>query len=565
VNDPQGRWQRYGWPALFISAVALHTVFLVLSGPTSVESSRLDANVYMDLARNLWQDGSYGSLVGAEYPPGYPIFIAPLFAISSNALRFHCIYAAHGLLFGVCSLALLPWLKDLCGRSSAFAALAAIQLLAGVTLHAQVPRSEPLLTALLLVAAGLSYNLARRPSGRRAFFLLAMCGLIISTRRIGLVVLVGVAVLLAQLAIAHGRDWRLLLGAALGLAVGLTPEFLATISHGEALKTYGGGGVRTHLGALSGSLGSWETTVLGLQIAARQWTYFCLSTLALPIVVATAGWGPLRKHLDEASRFALDCILCTGIGLAGLTWMHIVRYWLYTGMEKGWHVYPRYLDPMEPLWVALGFALAVALLGRPELGADWKARLRPLWLWGSISLVAIVVSGETWLFRGMRLPWKNAFKRLGLEAHRQEVFALLALALLALLVALWVSKTLPRRSSLVLVVACTWLISGHHLQTWANKGFPHRETHYLFEHKVMQAAPQAPIAVPVTRADRAYFTLAFRSDHDVKMIKPESIEAWSKAHPDGFVVVRDNEFSPPLTRVAKRKRWTVYRATAAAP
>jgi hypothetical protein len=565
MSDREGRWQRYAWPSLFVLAVVAHTVFLVVSGPTSIESYRHDANVYMDLARNLWRGGSYGSLVGNEYPPGYPIFIAPLFAISSNALRFHCIYAAHGLLFGVCSLALLPWLKDLCGRKSAFAALAAIQLLAGVTLHAQVPRSEPLLTALLLVAAGLSYNLAKRPSARRAFYLLAICGLIISTRRIGLAVLVGVAVLLTQVLIARGRDWPLLLGAALGLAVGLAPELLATLSHGEALKTYGGGGVRTHLGAISGSLGSWDTAILGFQIAARQWSYFCLSTMALPIVVATAGWGPLRKHLDQAHRFALDFILCTGIGLAGLTWMHIVRYWLYTDQKEGWHVYPRYLDPMEPLWVALGFALAVSLLGRADVGANWKTRLRPLWLWGSISLAAIVVSGDTWLFRGMRLPWYNAFKRLGLKAYTHEAFAVVALALLALLVVLWVSQTLQRRYILVLVVACTWFISGHHLQTWANKGFPHRTSHYLFHHKVMRAAPRAPVAVPVKGADRSYFTLAFRSDHDVEMIAPERIEEWARAHPDGFVVVRDKEFKPPLKRVVNGKRWTVYRTTPANP
>ena len=74
---------------LFVVAVLAHLGFALGVGQSAPAGRYQDVNVYLELAQNLWHEGFFGSRVNNRpYPPGYPMAIAPTFALGSNAARF---------------------------------------------------------------------------------------------------------------------------------------------------------------------------------------------------------------------------------------------------------------------------------------------------------------------------------------------------------------------------------------------------------------------------------------------------------------------------------------------
>jgi len=400
----QGPW-RPG-PSLFAAAVLAHIVLLEVLGPSSVLTPKLDANVYLELAQNLWREGRFVTGSGKVYPPGYPLLLSPLFAIESNGFRFALIYALHGLLLAGGAWTLRPLVRDLAGERLSWIAIASAQLLAGTTVHALHPRTETLFTALVMVSVALVYRLARAPDRRGALALGVVVGFMLATRRTGLAFAAAAAVMFAlRFAAARPRgrlreEASLALAAALGGLLGFSPELLVTLMEGP-VKAYSEGVLGSHLGAGLDALGSGKARIIIAASAAQHLSYYALSSLGLAILVPAALLSRPEARPDLPPGVA-QTTLYTGLGalfLAALSTLHVVRYWLRRDLEVGYDLYPRYLDPLEPVWLLLGFGLACAVMRGGRLRGALGGIVATLGL--------VVIAGEVVRPRGFRLPWPN--------------------------------------------------------------------------------------------------------------------------------------------------------------
>jgi len=549
-------------PALFAAAVAAHILLLEWLGPSAVLTPKLDANVYLDLARSLWVEGKYESAVGKVYPPGYPMLIAPVFAVASNSLRFALIYALHGLLIGAGSLTLFPALREHLGARGAWIALSAAQGLAGVTIHSIHPRSEALFTALCLAAAGAAWRLGRRSDPGSALLLGLLCGLSLATRRTGIVLIAALVVVFVARALARRSgglrtDAILAAAAALGVAVGLVPEAVATALHGDALKSYSDGVLGSHLGAGPRALASPRGTAIALDVGATHLVYYVTSTLGMPLILFTAlGARRIRDRLDAATLHLAGFTLLATLGLAAASSLHVIRYWLRRDLEAGYDLYPRYLDPMEPGLILVGFALAGATLA--GTAKDRLRRYAPALAVTSTLLAAV----KTMEFpRGYRLPWP---RQISPHVAAEWLFSAEALAVLIVFVALVASGWLQRYRTLVLALLVGWLLSTHLVENWIQSGPARPKMPLVLQLDVVKADPTRTLALVPQKAGRqATYLLSWKTDHDVWIISRDEVEDWVDDHPDGLVL-GVQEMPLPLPVVERYKRWVVYGTGAAA-
>ncbi len=537
--DHDRRW-RPG-PVLFAAAVVGHIALLRALGPSAVVSPSLDANVYLELAQTLWREGRYETVLGKTYPPAYPMLIAPLFALDDNGLRFTLVYVLHGLLLAGGALALLPLARELAGERRAWLVLTASQLLAGVTVHAVHPRTETLFTALAMVAVALVHRLARRPGVEAAVMLGATLGLMVATRRTGLAFAgAGVAVLAARVVASRGtgrlrEELRTAALVGLGALAGLAPELFVTALQGEAVQAYGDGVVGRHLGAGVDAIRRPEVGRIAIQVGAQHLSYFVLSTGGLALLVPVA-LGKRGAHLSPGVRAAAWFTALAGLGLALLSTLHVVRYWVRRDLEKGFDLYARYVDPLEPVWVILGFGVACALAG--------AGRLRATAPWLAAAAITAYSAGGVYRPRGYRLPWPDHVEeRLHWPGSPEHFLQVVTFAVLVLLAVALSRRLAERPGALVVVIAVGWLISAHLVVNWVRYGAPNVEIPAVLVEGPLAEAPRADVAVAVgkDRKRKHVYALPFKTDHRISLIEASTAPDWRREHPEGFVVTRASE------------------------
>lgn len=558
MTEPEQDWRPGPW--LFGCAVVLHIWLLQYLGPSTTLNEGLDANVYLELARNLWVEGRYVSSVGKVYPPGYPMLIAPLFAFSSNALRFWMFYTLHGLLIAGGSLTLFGLLRQRVGARAAWITLALAQWLAGVTIHALHPRSEALFTALALAAAGAAWRLGRRGDPRSAALLGLCCGFAVATRRTGLALLGALVLLHIGRSLLASRRGRLrhevdLAGAALsGVVVGLIPELLASILRGGAIRAYSDGVLSTHLGAGVRALGSDLGAQVVFDVTATHIAYYVTSTLAMPLVLLTALAAPsVRQKLDRGALHVVAFTALAAAGLAAASSLHVIRYWLRRNLEAGYDLYPRYLDPMEPGLVLVGFAVAGA-----ALSGDLRARLKRFAPGLLLAAALLLIVLEMARPRGYRLPWPQHVSNLPFQLGGEWLFTFESAAVLVLFAVLVATRQLGRVGTVALVVLLSWVLSFHLVARWVDKGPPEPPPPVVLTLDSLQVDPTGPVAlVMLSRARDDIYRLSWKSNHDLYIIRCSEIGVWVQAHPEGLLVAL-GETPLPLPEIERFKRWRVY-------
>lgn len=558
-------------PLLFAAAVIGHCVVLNILGFPSPGGPTADANVYLELALNLWQEGTYGTKVAITYPPLYPMVLAPTFAIGSNALQFATIYTLHGLFLALGTLTWLPMLTHHLGRERAWLALALVQFAGGATLHGYNAQTEPLFTALLTGAVGLAWSAWQRPRWWLWPLIGLLAGLAVCTRKMGLVLPMALTLLIA----ADAWSWvrgrgpfpggrAVLIG--LGLAVGLIPDQVADALHGATVQPYGEGAAKSHLNAGLRAAKSWNTAFLMTQIGLRHLAYLAAATLGAPLVIGAAlsRFGQPRPSL--ALNRTLQLVTWVTAGSIAMTTLHMTRYWLRPG-RTGWDLYPRYVDPVEPALLLLGLVAATWLFAnRPA--TSWRLRLLPTIPWLGLAALGFILSGPLDRTRGGRLLRTPLLaKRLnGLVDGLGDVAPFLFIIVGALLLVLWAWRQARGRTALLthlaLAIAISWAISYH---SPLSRLLDTPRTPAIVQATSLQAAPRADLAVVVQRpgaSSRKYYEPAFRSDHTVWFITKRDIKAWTKEHPTGYVLYLKGD--PELTGLELRQRsaeWLIYRAS----
>ena len=562
-------------PLLFVAAVIGHCVLLNVLGFPSPGGLTADANVYLELALNLFRDGTYGTRVAITYPPLYPMLLAPTFAIASNALQFAVIYTMHGLFLALGTLACLPMLTHHLGRERAWLALALVQLAGGATLHGYNTQTEPLFTALLTGTIGLAWTAWSRPRWWIWTLVGLLAGLAVCTRKMGLVLPMALALLVgADLwAWIRGRGpfpggraaWM-----AAGLSVGLVPDVVADHLHGGAVEPYGGGAASSHLTAGVRAAQSWQTAVLMLRIGLRHVSYLAAVTLGAPLVIGAAfsRFGHPRPPLALAR--VLQLLLWVTAGSIGMTTLHMTRYWLRPG-RTGWDLYPRYVDPVEPALLLVGLVAAVWLAAnRPA--SHWRARLLPVVPWLGLAVFGFALSGAMDRTRGGRLLRTPELAR---RLHRMveglgDIAPLLFVGVGLLLLGWWAWRHAMGRTAglrhLALAILVSWAVSFHSPLS--------RLMHRPRAPKIMSASslvaePRAELAIIVPRpgpSSRKYYEPAFRSDHQIWFVTRREVHTWAAAHPRGYLLYLKGD--PRIDGFALRQRqaeWLIYRASEEAP
>lgn len=558
-------------PLIFAAAVLAHIAVLVRLGFASPGSYGADANVYLELALNLWRDGTYGTRVAITYPPLYPMLLAPTFAIASNAAQFAVIYALHGVLLALGTLACLPMLSHHLGRERAWLALALAQFAGGASLHGYNTQTEPLFTALLVGTVGLSWAAWSRPRWWLWLLLGLLAGLAACTRKMGLVIPLSLAVLVGHDAWAWVRGRGTLPGGraalvAIGLAIGLTPDLIADQLHGAAVQPYGSGAAESHLRAGLRAMTGVSTLFLMVRIGLRHVSYLCAATLGAPIVIAAAlaRWGQPRLPLPAAR--AMQLLTWITAGSVGLTTLHLTRYWLRP-QQTGWDLYPRYVDPVEPALLLLGVVAAAWLLANRPAG-HWRARLLPVVPWLGIAVIGFVAGGPLERTRGGRiLRTPELSRRLNrLSEGLGEIAPWLFLAGGLCLLLIWAWRHGHGRTGglghLALAIVVSWAISFH--SPLSRLTFEPKLPRVLRASSLVES-PRADLAIVVSRpgaASRQYYEPAFRTDHKVWFIRRDEIAAWSQDHPAGYLLWLKGD--PKLTGLEVRQRtrqWLIYRAS----
>lgn len=558
--------------SIFVLAAALRTFLLARFGQPP-PSHILDINNYLELALNLWRDGTYGSLISRDYPPLYSMLLAPTFAIDSNAARFATIYAGHGVLLGLASLSLFPMLRRGLGARGAWLALAAAQFLAGANYHALATRTEVLFTCLIAFCVASVYAAFEKPAAWRWGLTGLLCGLAIACRRMGLVMPIAVAMVVVVEA-ASSRDLapaarRLLqrsIPAALGLGIGLLPEIVASAIHGGTLETYHPGVMGSHLSPITRMWESPQTVFLALQTGLRQPVYAVMAFAGAPLVIAAvlARRRALRLLPVSLSAAAAVALLIT-LGLGGMATLHILRYSLAQPDLDGFHLYPRYLDPAEMAVVLSAVALAAAWWTAARRAEDIEAARATLIPWILPIALMAWLSGNAWRFPGGRLPSINSFRPAPLAEMYPAMLAIFGLLLLAALMAWWSLGRFGTAWTVVGVVVLGWALSLHTLikpERWTNAT---RHMPDILTVDALTAQPSAPLSVVLRRRParpRGLYEVAFQSDHLVDWKRPMEIADWLATNPGGFILTRSWEASPGhrlgLERVARRGRWLLW-------
>jgi 4-amino-4-deoxy-L-arabinose transferase-like glycosyltransferase len=558
VTDPETRRSLLA-PAAFVGCVAVHVLLLWHLGYPFPAGRYADENVYLEIASNLWTEGRFVSHVDRVYPPLYPGLVAPAFAFTTNVTRYAVIRLVHALVFAAASLALLPAMTEALGRRRAWFALGALQLLGGVVHYGKTTQTEPLFTALLVAALGLAWSAWSSPSAPRWAAVGLVCGLALCTRRTALVLPVAFGVLAAaDLVRSRQVVWRSTVGWTVGFGVGLLPELLATVAAGQLIDPYSGIATLSHLAAGTAALESWANLALAVEFLSRHLSWLAWSTAGAPLLLLAVLLG--REHLPRPEARTAALALLIGAALAAITTLHMIRYRYRLGdTAREWDLYPRYVDPAEPILAAAAL-LATGWLIKSGAGLS---RRTVAWL-GAAAGGLLLLSGRFDQVRGGRLPRVGFREALPLP----DGFApWLFLALGGVVIAAWTAARLrPRTPSpaafLVGILVISWGVSAHH--PWLRHTDPKEpRTPKVLTLEPLTAAPRAPLAVlvnPDRRRSRKYYDPAFKSDHPVQWIAPSQAVDWLRAHPDGFVLSRKGDPVPSgLTRVDAAALWRIYR------
>ncbi len=574
-------------PLLFVMAVLAHAAFAVALGQASPAGRYQDVNVYLELAQTLWREHAYVSLVNERpYPPGYPLLLAPTFALGSNELRFAVIYGLHAVLLGLASLMLLPLLGDALGRARAWIALIALQGAAGASftlLHAQ---SEALYTPLLVALTGAVYLAFRRDEVRFALLAGLLAGVTLSTRRLGVVAPLALMLVAAHDGLAAFRSggalpWRRSAALLLGAIVGLGPDLLAAALQGEVVNAYPTYGA-TYAQAGGAALLSARNALYTASTAANQLAYFVLITLGAPILMAAYLWSRWTtpsppddapseaRRVDRARRRTVQWVGYAALGSAALTTLHIVRHVFKTSASEGFSTYPRYLDPLEIPLLACGLVAGAALAGP----ATSRAASRLVARFGLLAVALAAASGPWYRTRAGRLPPVRRLAEWGLGPAAPWAFFVVSLAVLAAFWWLWRRGATGRLAGLCAAVALSWTLSLHVPVGWASRGMGVHPAAALLSAPALAADPDSTLCVVVDRRSRRYYELAFRSDHDVRFVPPDRVAACARDHRAAFVIARQRspwrpsrariETAGPELEVGPWRAWPVASAPAPA-
>lgn len=545
-----------------MAASLLHVALLVRLGKPHPSGLRSDSNAYLELAWNLWHHGVYGSRVSVEYPPVVPMVYAPLMAIGDNTARFTALYAVHAAVFVAASLLLLRPLTATVGRARAWATLAVLQLGGSVIVHGYLAQSEGVFLAVLLGAAAAVYAVVERASAPRWFALGAAATLAVATRRIGLVVPAAAALTVGTwLVSSRGapESRRGLWALPLGLLAGWAPELVAQALHGDSLSAYAGGPVKGHI---TGGIWAFQSPrhlqrllhFIGLHLA---WS--TLATAGAPLIL---GAGLIWRYEDRPRwGVALPAPSAALAAFAGLAWLgmtalsvlHVARYQFGSARRTGWDLYPRYVDPAEPLLVLA----AVVVVGGLAASLD---RRRTIAVWAAVAAAVGLLSYPLTTVRGGRLLGAKGFADLGFGDLSPAMLLLPLLALVALRAVLFV-KHKPGLA-LALMLAASWCLS---FRSPVARLRPSTfRPPAVLQHDLVAADPRAPLAVLVrkkTNFRRYYYEPGFRSDHPVDWVRSDDLRGWMNEHPTGFVLSHDKDTAPKLPVAAEVGDWRVHRAS----
>ena len=557
---------------VFLAAVTLHGLLSVKLGRPWPGGPRADANVYLELAMNLWRDGTFGTRVAIDYPPLYPLFIAPAFAIASNAARFAFIYFLHALLLGLCSLALVPPLQKQLGARRAWFCIAALQFLGATTFLGYSVQTEPLFASLIVAATGMVWQAWDRPSLRRWAVVGFICGLAVCTRRTGLVLPIALGLLWLADAVAAQRSggsppWKAGLAMAGGFAIGLLPELLAVVSGGGMIDTYGGNPVKGHLKAAADGVSSLQGIGWGLEIVGRHLAYVAVVTFGAPLAIIAL----LARRASPAPlplRRAASFILLVSLGLVAMTSLHILRD--YFKALAFWDLYPRYVDPPELALVVVGLLSMLWLRGEQEEDRPMaRCLLGPGLAAGAVCAV-LWLSGPVEKARGAHYPRPQTLDDWGFSESIAPWF-LLGVGLISMSgwVFLWARRKTGLRSLVLGFLVASWLVGAMGLWPRLTTSPADRRPDVL-QLPALERAPEAPLAVVVYKrgfTSRGYYWPAFRSDHPVWFVGPRAeLSAWVREHESGFVLVRKKDgrlrSQGDLELAGRSKKWLVYRRAA---
>ncbi len=555
-------------PGVFVAAVLANITWLLRLGHPWPSGRTSDEHVYLELAQNLWLYGEFGTRVSINYPPLYPLTLAPTFAFDTNVARFSAIYGLHALLIAAGSLFLLPALTSAVGRARTWVVLSVLQFLGGVTFHAYHAQTEATFTALLLASTGLVWMAFDKPERVGRWLALGlMCGLAGCLRRTGWVIPIATGMVVgahvATELVRHRRLlWMPVALLAAGYLVGTLPEVAAESMVGAKLKIYDGSPMKAHLMAGVIALDSLSNLASAIEVTGRHIAYVIVTTGGAPLIIALMVLHR-RSPITLPDRQVGAFILLASSGLVAMTSLHILRHRFRHPDERHWDLYPRYVDPPEPALVAIAVIAATVLFAKAAGPARQKLTEGLIGL--AVAGIGVVVSGPIMRSRGSRYPRVSRLEDLGLDALAPWFFQVVAAVILLAWLGWWMKGRRPVVGALVLAMAAGWTIGFSsplvRLQRPGSDSAP-----AILSSEALVEAPRAPVAIVIYRpgrtTGRGYYRASFRSDHKIEFIAPgEPLSAWLDAHPDGFVLLRDSDrgLNPPtgLETVARKGSWTL--------
>lgn len=560
---------RRAW-RLFMALAVVKAVAVLALGRDFLYSPQLDANVYLEVAHNLLQRGWYGSLVHRPYPPGYPLFALPAVALGRPDLLFPALYLlASAATSAAC--ALLPgWLQGpLGGRARAVRFAAFVQLAPALFLHHLVPQSEVLYAAIGIAGvAALAAAVARDRGGAWIAFG-ATLGLGLATRRFGVVPVA--AALLLGVAWALGswragfpgglKGLRRLALVAGGFALGALPEVGVLAAQGTFVQPYSHGAAERHASALLRALSTGEGILHGaVPTLARQSAYLVLLTAGAPAVLAASLALAAARRRDPTRAMPAPLlatsafVLLVTLGGVALTSAHILHHF---GHPVMYHLYPRYLDPVEvPLLAAAAAASAWAL--GPGEGSP---RRLALWIAGAGLLAPLV--GEVTRIKGARVVYLVDW--LVDRGVPSGPWALAALTVWTVAVGAGAAARGRWRGSAALgvVLPLAWLLAlagvGREFDLSRQRV---RATPRILRVPPVAERPLAPLAVLVDRKasrGRAYYSLFWKVPNPLWILSPGEEAAFFARHPDGFLIASAAQ-RVPARRLRRAASWVAYGA-----
>ncbi len=343
---------------------------LALSGFRAGPLLVADEAGYLTNARVLIRGVAGQMTIAPFYRGGYSLLIAPLLELHvSPAFTYHLILAVNALL--AASLVPLLYLLLTCSfRLAPQAAVAGAIVGAAypsVTLLSQVAMSENLLAPLFviwLLGAGRLVEASRSRSGAVWACAVSACGVALFAVHGRMIVVVALSLALCLGLAAAGRlSWPAALGAALVaggglLAVRVLDHFLITTSYG--------GHPPDEAGNRLSSLQHLDSAASVLRNSLGQSWYMLVATLALPLVVLSA--GDLRERLARLRHgplvvpIALCLLLASAAGLLTLSALS------FADPERAdMFVYGRYVEIVAPPLLGLAVAWLVSTTRRPRV------------------------------------------------------------------------------------------------------------------------------------------------------------------------------------------------------